>query len=259
MNKDKKNIIIGLLFLILVILVILIFKLQKYDTKLNTPNKSIDIEQKNVGFGYYTKGDAAYLYKPSHDGLNARECKIENVDPETFTVINPIYTKDKNRVFASCKEIVGADPETFELASNGFARDKNHAYLYENKIDEADGKTFEVLDNGFLKDKNNYYFGIKKINVDYQTFQIGYCHSKDKNYVYSSFDSRLNSNPIIKEANPKSFEEFDNSCYASDNNNVFFMENIVDGADVDSFTITNSNSKYDAQDKNFKYKSGKKI
>ncbi|MFA6417085.1 MAG: DKNYY domain-containing protein [Patescibacteria group bacterium] len=275
MSKVKKIFIIFSLFLILLVLVWFAFIIwSQQNSAENYPplvGSVIEIgeqiaspKSRAVGFDHYVKGNSAYLYSASHDGLNYRSCSIEKVDSKTFIAINPIYTKDKDRVFAVCKEIIGADPETFELIS-GYAKDKNYAYIYENRIEGSDGKTFEVLSNGFNKDKNNFYLGAKRIDVDYLTFTIGQCYSKDKNNVYynSNFNSQVQVNPIIKVADVKSFKEL-GDCYANDAYNVFFIGRVIEGADTNSFEIANTDKTYihrtyDAVDNNFKYKSGKRI
>lgn len=62
--------------------------------------------------GSYVK-DEDFVYQD----LEALE-KLEGADPDTFTVINQFYAKDKNHVYVGKEMLEGANPETFKAEGN---------------------------------------------------------------------------------------------------------------------------------------------
>lgn len=123
------------------------------------------------------------------------------------------------------------DVDSFVALSEVDAKDKNHAYKFNqdyNIIDQADVETYEALNNVYSKDKNNVYFEGKIIegNIDPETFELVEMvyTEMDLAYNYPEWEKNLTMNyhaPILS--------------YGKDKNNVYFMSNIVEGADLNSF------------------------
>ncbi|MEK7068795.1 MAG: DKNYY domain-containing protein [Patescibacteria group bacterium] len=106
-----------------------------------------------------------YLYSCDHSSI------VEGSDPQTFTVPVFGYPKDGNHVYNRDKPIPGADPDTFEVLTDAatmfedkpvYSKDKNNVYadLY-NLIDAhqllgADSTTF-TLSGGYPHDKEWVY------------------------------------------------------------------------------------------------------
>jgi|GEM_PF-3476791 hypothetical protein len=197
---------------------------------------------------------------------------LAGVDPSTFNVFfdnqgQPTsYSKDKNAVYYTrcgdqgCATVVvdGADPSTFESIYSttppigdidSYGKDKIHVFDGDQIISGADPVTFSVIlgpgyETGFIKDKNNVWYSqnfdgtaqIYKIHDgDPVTFVVidateyGIEYAKDKNHVYLVTGN--DQNPIM----------------------------VVNGADPATFTVvpsTDSQSTFDAQDKNHKYLNG---
>ena len=116
-------------------------------------------------------------------------------DPQTYEVINQLYSRDKNNIYYDNKKIEGADLSTFQRIDEYiYSKDKNNIYFRGKKISGVDKETFEKIDKyNYSKDKNNIYYDDKKIEgVDKNTFELTYdfgsvvneYYSKDKNNVY---------------------------------------------------------------------------
>ena len=116
-------------------------------------------------------------------------------DPQTYKVINQLYSRDKNNIYYDNKKIEGADLPTFQRIDEYiYSKDKNNIYFRGKKISGVDKDTFEKIDKyNYSKDKNNIYYDDKKIEgVDKNTFELTYdfgsvvneYYSKDKNNVY---------------------------------------------------------------------------
>ena len=116
-------------------------------------------------------------------------------DPQTYEVINQLYSRDKNNIYYDNKKIEGADLLTFQRIDEYiYSKDKNNIYFRGKKISGVDKETFEKIDKyNYSKDKNNIYYDDKKIEgVDKNTFELTYdfgsvvneYYSKDKNNVY---------------------------------------------------------------------------
>lgn len=125
--------------------------------------------------------------------------KLDEVDYDTFEVIQAGYAKDENVVYkfdimlGNDEEpfiIEGADPKSFELLDWGYAKDNRNVYLDLKRIEMADVATFEVLDEGYARDKNDVFYNGKSLkaqfeNIDPATFEILVMdYAKDKNNVY---------------------------------------------------------------------------
>ncbi len=103
----------------------------------------------------------------------------------------------------------------------------------------ADEQSFIVIDKYYAKDQQHYFKHGKILNVDYDSFVIGYNGLvKDKNHVYK------NHNPyqILKEANPEFFErirpenfELPENQYWSKDDKHYFMQDEIADVDYQSF------------------------
>ena len=125
------------------------------------------------------------------------------------------------------------------------------------KVQNTDLNTFKILNDKYAKDdKNVYFLGNKSYeDVDSKTFELlpNY-YSKDKNSVYRPINEWIQK---IDGANPKTIKVL-NEFYSKDNKNVFYNENKIPNADVNSFVALDQKIGY-AKDKNSVYYSGTKI
>ena len=160
-------------------------------------------------------------------------------DPQTYEVINQLYSKDKNNIYYSNRKIIGADLPTFQIGSDGFSKDKNNIYLEGKKILGVDRDTIKIIELPYIKDKNNVYYGNKKIEgADKNTFELTYdfgsvvngYYSKDKNNVYYE-------NKKLKGIDVKTFKKISrlvDNFLIEDKNGFYIVEKDGSIAPIDS-------------------------
>ena len=160
-------------------------------------------------------------------------------DPQTYEVINQLYSKDKNNIYYSNRKITGADLPTFQIGSDGFSKDKNNIYFRGKKILGVDRDTIKIIELPYIKDKNNVYYGNKKIEgADKNTFELIYdfgsvvnrYYSKDKNNVYYE-------NKKLKGIDVKTFKKISrlvDNFLIEDKNGFYIVEKDGSIAPIDS-------------------------
>jgi len=175
-------------------------------------------------------------------------------DPQTYEVINQLYSKDKNNIYYSNRKIIGADLPTFQIGSDGFSKDKNNIYFWGKKILGVDRDTIKIIELPYIKDKNNVYYGNKKIEgADKNTFELTYdfgsvvngYYSKDKNNVYYE-------NKKLKGIDVKTFKKISrlvDNFLIEDKNGFYIVEKDgsiapIDGKEVDIENLSQFNDKY---------------
>ena len=164
-------------------------------------------------------------------------------DPQTYEVINQLYSKDKNNIYYSNRKIIGADLPTFQIGNDGFSKDKNNIYFGGKKILGVDRDTIKIIELPYIKDKNNVYYGNKKIEgADKNTFELTYdfgsvvngYYSKDKDNVYYE-------NKKLKGIDVKTFKKISrlvDNFLIEDKNGFYIVEKDgsiapIDGKEVD--------------------------
>ncbi|BBM52608.1 hypothetical protein JMUB3935_1587 [Leptotrichia trevisanii] len=205
----------------------------------------------NLGMAEYVKRNNEIYYKFSKEDETG--FKVENVDLNTFKILNDKYAKDdKSIYFLGNKSFEDVDIKTFEVMPQYYSKDKNNVYRPINEwireINGANPKTIKVLNQYYSKDdKNVFYDSDKILNADVNSFVVldkenGY--AKDKNLVYY-FGKK------IEGANPKTFEIISDGMYSKDDKNVYATVDIIKGADPQTFRrIPETNY---ARDKNTLY------
>ena len=162
-------------------------------------------------------------------------------DPQTYEVINQLYSRDKNNIYYDNKKIEGADLPTFQRIDEYiYSKDKNNIYFRGKKISGVDKETFEKIDKyNYSKDKNNIYYDDKKIEgVDKNTFELTYdfgsvvneYYSKDKNNVYYE-------NKKLKGIDVKTFKKISrlvDNFLIEDKNGFYIVEKDGSVAPIDS-------------------------
>ena len=175
--------------------------------------------------------------------------KIEGYKPENEfdkTSEKNLYWTDEKKVFFRHYEIKGADIDTFLQYDGVWAKDKKHCYMGGERIKEADVETFQALNFTYAKDKSNVWtLGGKIKDVDAETFEVcdsgkypvgdenqktfsPYGFGKDKNNVYHyDFSGKPN---LVKNACPRTFVSFGDCVFGYDENNVYYKQNKLNGA-----------------------------
>ena len=189
----------------------------------------------NLGMAEYVKRNNEIYYKFSEE--DDSEFKVENVDLNTFKILNDKYAKDDKSVyFSGNKSFEDVDSKTFEVLPNYYSKDKNNVYRPINewihKLNGANPKTIKVLNEYYSKDDKNVYYDSDKIsNADVNSFVVleaDHSYAKDKNAVYYSGEK-------IKGANPKTFKIIGDGMYSKDNKNVYAAVDIIKDADPQTF------------------------
>ena len=191
---------------------------------------------------YLKDKNGIYSIIYSMDG-DSDKLVLENLpyDPQTYEVINQLYSKDKNNIYYSDRKIIGVDLPTFQRIDEYiYSKDKNNIYFREKKISGADKDTFEKIDEyNYSKDKNNIYYNDKKIEgVDKNTFELTYdfgsvvngYYSKDKNNVYYE-------NKKLKGIDVKTFKKISrlvDNFLIEDKNGFYIVEEDGSVAPIDS-------------------------
>ena len=189
----------------------------------------------SLGMAEYVKKNNEIYYKYSKEDDTG--FKVENVDLNTFKILNDKYAKDDKSVyFLGNKSFEDVDIKTFEVMPQYYSRDKNNVYRPINewiqKISGANPKTIKVLSQYYSKDdKNVFYDSDKILNADVNSFVVlegDHSHAKDKNSVYYSGEK-------IEGANPKTFKIISDGMYSKDDKNVYAAGEIIKGADPKTF------------------------
>ncbi|EFK96264.1 conserved hypothetical protein, secreted, partial [sediment metagenome] len=190
-----------------------------YDTGMNMVTvEGVDINSVKVLSIHYLKDSyGIHLFNPYNI---PNVTSIRGYDLKTFEIIqnqknHENYFKDKNGVYynnysstgvESLSNIPGANPQTFEVLNYyQLARDKNNVYYKGEAGDIADPSSFEIIGPYFRDYINVYYLDKDKLTIipesDGCTFEL------------VSFTN-----------------EYDWKGYSKDKNNVYYRDNIVNGA-----------------------------
>jgi hypothetical protein len=230
--------------------------------------KGYKLVNSNENYPYWTDGEKVYFLV--HE--------IKNADFDSF-VIYPEdipWAKDKKTVYCESSIFRNADKETFEALNYSFVKDKLNVWTMNGKIDNVDIKTFEVCDSGkvhiknsifdgklfkiirpmgYGKDKNNvYYYNGNDVKAYKPKIVNGalpdtFVSMNDGNFGYDG-KSVFYRNKKLKNANSKTWKLFKTGCRYSKDKNIYYENNIIKEADIETFEITNNTF---AKDKNNYY------
>lgn len=136
--------------------------------------------------------------------------------------------RDRHGVYSivdGFQKIEGADPQSFEVLSANYSRDHRAVYclicdlvtVKPQEIAGADPESFQVLADGHGKDKHAIYSEKEKVkDLDYASFQaMNVMYARDKNAVYYSEN-------ILEGADPQTFDVIKDSPYAQDKSGRYF-------------------------------------
>ncbi|MEQ9315320.1 MAG: DKNYY domain-containing protein, partial [Henriciella sp.] len=135
---------------------------------------------------------------------------LDGADPDTFRVVATLkeadraFVADAQSAWADCERIKGANGASFEALPGDYARDAERVYSWKWPIDGADPQSFTVLpeDTEYARDQSGIWVGSFKL-------------------------------PTTK---PDAFRII-GEYYSTDGEQVFYWQNVVNGADVASFHI----------------------
>jgi hypothetical protein len=178
--------------------------------------------------------------------------EIEGADPATFEPLDREYGRDRQRVYHRQYPIEGADPASFEHVGGLFWKDRYSAYYAAQPIPGSDPDSFRTLRYGYWsRDEYNVYVGTDPVNPrDLDSFrQISEQWARDDTWFYAQNYGKY-----------QPFEELDlatfqilQGAWAKDCCRVFWLGNVVEGADPATFTTINQ---FRGQDKAWTYLMG---
>lgn len=225
-------------------------------------------------------------------------------DPATFAPFNEEdgigrsdYARDREKVFARGKTILGADPATFKFVgqSHFYQKDNNRVYYNGRVLESADPGTFETLKTAdgkpteFYRDRTAVYFGDRPMpllkgatarlvgrnvvaddqnavfynqpleGVDVKTLRA----HPDSESVALDKVSVFYEGIRVPGADPTTFKPLERS-YAKDARRVYHFSqkkiSVVEGADAPTFEVTSYDSATgtEAKDKSARYMEGRR-
>ena len=195
------------------------------------------------------------------------ESKPEGYDPSTYKRLNESYALDVNHAYyrfnCSYKILEGADPSTFKILSDDYAADMHHVWFNGNMIEGAEPATFVAPDgdisaiaDAIAHDAHDYYRGDLPLHVA----NMGSFRQIDSNWALDSLqvyylgivDNEYNR--AVSAGDYRTFRVL-NEFYAVDSKCVYYVNNIVEGADPASFAVLKGEDLY-GQDKHHVYYEG---
>ena len=234
-----------------------------------------------------SEGDGTVSHRIRDLAGNAYDRALPIADPHSFVKINVNYGKDKRAAYFQNSRIEGAHSATFTALSRYYARDKNNVYFQDLLIDNADPDTFRLVNGGknsVARDLSDYYYGetslgvadpdnYRELNADWGRDGVHYYYIsqfRKKGKLLSDYKTTiiLNSSyakdrdkayfrmQAIPDAKTETFEPL-SDLYARDNLHVYYMGNVIEGADPASFRVDFNG--FGAEDKYSIYSFGKKI
>lgn len=69
-------------------------------------------------------------YNRKNNSIYWLDTKVENVDINSFEVLNNNYAKDKNSIYHCSSKMFHADFKSFKVISDYYAQDKNALYQW---------------------------------------------------------------------------------------------------------------------------------
>lgn len=201
-------------------------------------------------------------------------------DPQTYEVINQLYSKDKNNVYYENKKLKGIDVKTFKkisrLVDNFLIEDKNGFYIVEKdgSIAPIDGKEVDIenlsqlaIKTNLYHDKDSMYFvkNHKLVKIkdapkvdpyNLSTYNDKYINKYNVVYYLDTDEGAFRK---LEKAESHQFSAYGDTEYAKGRKNVYFKGKILADADYESFGMKYNHEKdvYEIRDKNKVYETVK--
>ncbi len=138
-------------------------------------------------------------------------------------VISRAYAKDRHHVFYYGEIIEDLDPNTFELLDAAYVRDKSHVFFLYDKL-EVDRDSFRLLGKGYSLDKNYVYYNsnntLEIVSDVPWSFTLVLDENKDPTFYGMDRENVYLRGKIVENANPYTFHIF-SSGYACDEKSIY--------------------------------------
>lgn len=194
--------------------------------------------------GFEKSGDTIWFY----------DVPLNDVDANSFDIIDDYFFRDKNQVyfyetyrvsqdyFTSRRKRVlpleHADPDGFVSLGEGYAKDKSMAWYLNEAFKVSDLQSMTVINHHFVKDAKTAYVDRKPVaGSDGKTFELisdRYAKDAYTYYYCTPYNGMYDIKPIT--CDYPSFVVIDYQ-YARDNDHVFYSGNKIPGADATTFAL----------------------
>jgi hypothetical protein len=170
--------------------------------------------------------------------------KPEGYDSATFERLNKTFAKDINHVYCYNEILEEADPKSFRALNEEYSADSRHVWYRGDKIEGANPQTFVAPEKNnsldisidLARDDHDYYNQNKPLHV----VEMGSFKRVDgswavdrQNVYYIGLEAEIGKD-IVPIGDYSTFRVL-NDFYATDAKNVYYKNNIVDGADPKTF------------------------
>ena len=145
---------------------------------------------RNFGDRSYRDDESVFLW------VDYEITQIPESDPETFEVLNVVWSKDAKRVFFENRGFIPRDMASFELLEGLWARDRIAIYYGNREIPQAHRDTFEVLvpERSFGIDRDHVFWQGRLVDgADPKTFvgkSLNEGHDHKTNFYFILKDER---------------------------------------------------------------------
>ncbi len=205
-----------------------------------------------------------------HIGEKGEGFKVfEDADPETYEQLNYDFAKDKNFIFRNEEKFTKVDHESFAVISDQFCKDINGVYLvrYQQPLYKIDANISEAvaLVPSYIRDDKYVYIHTKDRGVETKDMdtiiRIPFKKPEEIQFYNDNTIVKIDNSIYyqgirIEEADALTFEEVGYG-YSKDASFVFFLGQIVEGADAKTFKYNDNN--YTFSDKKHTYEGGKVV
>lgn len=176
-------------------------------------------------------------YSTDNQDVFFREIKLQSADPQSFSLLEGNYAKDKDSVFYQ-DLLISHDVNniTFFPNDSTFALMKDRVNVYKSgeKLHSFQASTFKQI--GFYYIDEDTVTTVNQeplVNVVPSQFHlIGQSREFGTDGVHVYYAGKL-----LREADPKTFRTFGTTGYAVDNKNVYHYEEIMQGKDPNTFVV----------------------
>ncbi len=199
-------------------------------------------------------GKFQYGFSRIKDSIKYFDKAIDDVDANSFIIIDEYYCKDKSQVFyhktyreskdyfLTKKHMIvplqNCDAESFKSLDYGYATDKSSAWFNGSPFVVSDVESLQVLDLQFVKDKNHVYLQCKQIpHIHSPTFErinTNYAKDHQQYYFIQSDQVEYTLKPI--HCNYATYQLLEN-YFSKDQEHVFYHGEIIKGSAPSSFQI----------------------
>lgn len=192
----------------------------------------------------YVVQDDCVVYRYWTFSFGWRNDTLPGADVATFEQLSNWLGHDSERVYYEDKLVPGADVSSLEVVRKPLFRDKRDYYYQAGPMHVRDVASFEVLkwfeDDFWARDARCVYYDTVCIDdADLPSFTIlEMSTAKDKRHVY--YFGR-----VIPDADPATYEILGNSVYSRDKSHIWCGDDLVEGADYETFTVDDISAAHD--------------